>query len=303
MHNHSHTHISYQDAGNLIKSASSLSLAVGVVLVAIKAVAWSMTDSLSIMSSLADSMLDVMASGINFIAIRYALQPADHEHRFGHGKAEDLATLAQSTFICGSGVFLLIEGIKRIFSPEPVYNSNVGIGVMIISIIMTFSLILYQRFVVRKTESGAIHADATHYFVDFLTNIGVILALILHSFFGLKIADPIIALAIAFYIIYSAVLIGKTVLNNLMDREFSDEERTQIKQVVAKFSAVSGLHELRTRKSGINRFIQFHLDFIDENISLKQAHDISDEIEDALKAIFPHTEVLIHQDPVHGDRY
>ena len=302
MHNHSHTHISYQEAGNLIKSASTLSLSVGVILVIIKAIAWSMTDSLSIMSSLADSMLDVMASGINFIAVRYALQPADDEHRFGHGKAEDLATLAQSTFICGSGVFLLIEGIKRIFLPEAVSNSPIGIVVMIISIIITLSLIIYQRFVVEKTQSNAIKADATHYYADFITNIGVIIALILNSLWNLKIADPLIALAIALYIIYSAVSIGKVVLNNLMDREFSAEERLQIEKLVSGFGEVSGLHELRTRKSGIHRFIQFHLDFINENISLKQAHDISDRIEDALKAIFPHTEVLIHQDPVHGDR-
>jgi ferrous-iron efflux pump FieF len=284
-----------------MRRASLFSLIVGITLVVLKAAAWSVTDSLSIMSSMADSMLDVIASTINFIAIRYALQPPDHEHRFGHGKAEDLATLAQSTFICGSGLFLIIESVKRIFSPEPVYNNLVGIGVMCISIVMTLCLVMYQRRIVRKTLSGAIAADATHYFADFLTNIGVIAALILAPVLGIKVADPIIALLIALYIIYSAFDIGCKAFQNLMDREFSDEERETIKKIVRGHREVIGLHDLRTRRSGINAFIQFHLD-LHGNISLLRAHEISDEVEDSLIAAFPKTEILIHQDPLHGDR-
>ncbi len=285
-----------------MRMASLLSVIVGVILVAIKGVAWLMSDSLSMMSSLADSMLDVMASTMNFVAIRYALQPPDKEHRFGHGKAEDLATLAQSTFICGSGAFLMIEGIKRIFWPEPVYNTTVGVGVMIVSICFAGSLVMYQRYVVRKTSSSAIAADALHYFADLISNAGVIVALILTASFGWKIADPLIGLLIAGYIIYGAWQMGRKAFNNLMDREFSDEERNKIKSIVREFPEISGLHELRTRKSGLHRFIQFHLDFNNENITLKQAHIISDKIEDALKLVFPHTEILIHQDPLHGDR-
>jgi ferrous-iron efflux pump FieF len=283
----------------MMRTASSLSLAVGITLVAIKAFAWLMSDSLSMMSSLADSMLDVMASAVNFAAVRYALQPPDDEHRFGHGKAEDLATLAQSTFICGSGVFLIIEGIKRVFWPEPVYNSLIGIGVMIVSIVVTLALILYQRYVVNRTSSGAIAADAMHYFVDLVTNVGVIIAFILTTSLGWKTADPVIGLMIAVYIIYGAFMLGRGAFNNLMDREFSDAERSEIETIVKGFSDVTGLHDLRTRKSGLYGFIQFHLDFVDEDISLKKAHKISDDIEDALKKKFPRTEVIIHQDPLH----
>lgn len=282
-----------------MRTASSLSLAVGIALVAIKAFAWLMSDSLSMMSSLADSMLDVMASAVNFAAVRYALQPPDDEHRFGHGKAEDLATLAQSTFICGSGVFLIIEGIKRIFWPEPVYNSLIGIGVMIISIVVTLALILYQRHVVNRTSSGAIAADAMHYFADLVTNVGVIIAFILTTSLGWKTADPVIGLLIAVYIIYGAFMLGRGAFNNLMDREFSEAERSEIENIVKGFSDITGLHDLRTRKSGLYGFIQFHLDFVDEDISLKKAHKISDDIEDALKKKFPRTEVIIHQDPLH----
>lgn len=285
-----------------MRSASVFSLIVGMTLVTIKVAAWLMSDSLSMMSSLVDSLLDVMASGVNFIAIRYALQPPDKEHRFGHGKAEDLAALAQSTFICGSGAFLIIEGVKRLFWPEPVYNSPVAIAVMVVSIALTLALIIYQRYVVQRTASSAIAADAMHYFADLINNIGVIIALVLATAFHLTIADPIIGLMIAVYIIYSAIRIGRGAFHNLMDREFSDEERNKIKEIVRGFNEISSLHELRTRKSGINGFIQFHLDFLDENISLKHAHEISDKIEDALKSVFPHTEILIHQDPLHEGR-
>ncbi len=280
-----------------MRRASLLSLVIGTILVVMKAIAWSLTDSLSMMSSLADSMLDVMASTVNFMAVRYALQPPDDEHRFGHGKAEDLATLVQSTFISGSGVFLMIEGIKRIFSPEPVHHNMAGIAVMGISISLTFLLVLYQRHVVNKTSSSIIAADAAHYFADFLTNFGVILALVLTTTFGWKIADPAIALMIAGYLIYGAIKIGYQAFQNLMDREFSDAERAEIERVVRTSPDTAGIHDLRTRKSGIYRFIQFHLD-LDENISLKRAHEISDNVEAELLRVFPQTEILIHQDPL-----
>jgi len=284
-----------------MKRATLFSLIVGTVLVALKTAAWLVTDSLSMMSSLADSLLDVIASTLNFIAVRYALQPPDEEHRFGHGKAEDLATLAQSTFICGSGVFLIIEGIKRLISPEPVHNHAAGIAVMSISIVLTLTLVIYQRHVVKKTSSGTIAADAFHYFIDFLTNISVIGALVLTAVFGWKAADPIVAIVIAAYIIGGAYAIGSKAFQNLMDREFSDAERARIEELVRKHPDVLGLHDLRTRKSGIYRFIQFHLD-LDETITLKRAHVISDSVEDLLQKSFPNTEILIHQDPLDGDR-
>ncbi len=296
----SDTQQSPAEIGRLMRRASLFSLMVGLILMALKAVAWSYTDSLSIMSSLTDSMLDVFASTMNFVAIRYSLQPPDAEHRFGHGKAEDLATLAQSTFICGSGIFLIFISIKRIFMPEPISNSIIGIGVMCVSIVLSIALVAYQRHVTRKTSSGAIAADALHYFIDFLTNIGVIVALILTSSFGWKAADPIIALCIAVYIIFGAFCIGSKAFQNVMDREFSDEERANIERIILSHTEVQGVHDLRTRKSGIYCFIQFHLD-LDENISLKHAHEISDSVEAMLMEAFPNTEILIHQDPKGAD--
>lgn len=300
-HTPNSTQLAHANTASLMRRATLFSLVVGIVLVVLKTGAWLFTDSLSMMSSLADSLLDVIASTLNFVAVRYALQPPDHEHRFGHGKAEELATLAQSTFICGSGVFLIIEGIKRLISPEPVYNNMTGIAVMCVSIVLTLTLIFYQRHVVRKTSSSAIEADAVHYFADFLTNVSVIGALLLSAFLGWTAADPLVAIAIAVYIIWNAYTIGSKAFQNLMDHEFSDEERTHIAQIVRAQPEVAGLHDLRTRKSGIYRFIQFHLD-LEGDITLTRAHVISDKVEDLLLAAFPNAEILIHQDPLHGDK-
>jgi ferrous-iron efflux pump FieF len=283
-----------------MRRATLFSLGVGLTLVVLKTAAWLFTNSLSMLTSLADSLLDVIASTINFLAVRYALQPPDEGHRFGHGKAEDLATLAQSTFICGSGVFLVIEGIRRLLNPEALHNSAIGLAVMTVSLLMTLCLVIYQRKVVRKTSSSAIAADAMHYFADFITNISVIVALLLATFTDFSQADPIIAMLIAVFIVYGAVKIGYTACQNLMDHEFSDEERASIECMVLEHPEVAGLHDLRTRRSGIYRFIQFHLD-LDEEITLKRAHIISDTVEESLLRAFPNTEILIHQDPLHGD--
>jgi len=288
------------DSAHLMRLATKLSLWAGGFLVLLKGMAWSFTDSLSMMSSLADSLLDVMASAVNFAAVRYALQPPDAEHRFGHGKAEDLAGFAQSTFICGSGLFLVVEGIKRYFSPEPVKHSMLGIAVMLISITVTLALVLYQRRVVKLTGSQVVKADSLHYVADLLTNSAVIAAFILSYGLDWYVADAVFALLIAAYIIYTAASMGYHAFQNLMDREFSDEDRTKIKNIVRNSSGVLGLHDLRTRKSGLNGFIQLHLD-LDPEMTLRQAHIISDTVEESLRNAFPNTEILIHQDPLHGD--
>lgn len=292
--------ISASDPAQLMRLATKLSLWAGCFLVLLKGMAWSFTDSLSMMSSLADSLLDVMASAVNFAAVRYALQPPDEEHRFGHGKAEDLAGFAQSTFICGSGLFLVVEGIKRFFSPEPVKHSMLGIGVMVISILVTLALVLYQRRVVKLTGSQVVKADSLHYVADLLTNSAVIAAFILSYGLNWYAADAVFALLIAGYIIFTSSKIGYHAFQNLMDREFSNDDRAKIEDIVRTSSGVLGLHDLRTRSSGVNGFIQLHLD-LDPEMTLRQAHVISDAVEDKLRKAFPNTEILIHQDPLHND--
>ena len=279
-----------------MRVAAIASVSVALVLIATKFAAWVLTDSVSLLSTLIDSFLDAAASILNLIAVHHALQPADREHRFGHGKAEPLASLAQSAFICGSAVFLLIEAGERIAHPRDIANTDIGYAVMVFSIVLTILLVAFQRYVVKKSGSVAIDADSLHYKTDVLINLGVMVSLFLSSHFGWKYADPLIAIMIALYIVRGAWEIGKTALGILMDRELEDADRQKIREIVMAHEEVKGLHDLRTRSSGVHVFIQFHLE-LDGNMKLKQAHDISEDVERELMEAFPNAEVIIHEDP------
>ena len=281
----------------LMRRATYASVTVAFGLISIKFVAYILTGSVALLSSLIDSVLDSLASILNFIAVRHALEPADEEHRFGHGKAEPLAGLGQAAFIMGSSIFLIFEAINRFVNPQQIQHSNIGVGVMLISLFVTILLVIYQRHVVKETGSLAIQADSIHYFSDIALNISVILALLISAYTGWTLADPIAALLIAVYIIYSAWKIVKQSLDQLMDRELSDEDREKIKSIAIGHPGVSSLHELRTRASGKDIFIQTHLDMNGE-ISLNEAHRIGDEVEAELQAAFPNADILIHQDPM-----
>ena len=283
-------------SGGLMRIAAIASVSVAVVLIATKFAAWILTDSVSLLSTLIDSFLDAAASILNLIAVHHALQPADREHRFGPGKAEPLASLAQSAFICGSAVFLLIEAGQRIAHPRDIANTDIGYAVMVFSIVLTVILVGFQRYVVKKSGSIAINADSLHYQTDVLINLGVMVSLFLSSSLGWLYADPLIAVLIAFYIVKGAWGIGNTALAILMDRELEDDDRQKIRDIVMAHSEVKGLHDLRTRSSGINSFIQFHLE-LDGEMKLRDAHEISEQVELELMDAFPNAEVIIHEDP------
>lgn len=282
----------------LKRRAAIASVTVATVLIAAKAAAWLTTGSVGLLSTLIDSALDLAASLINLIAIRQALQPADEEHRFGHGKAEPLAGLAQSGFVLGSAGFLLVHAGERLVRPTPVNNTEVGYAVMALAIGLTIALVLYQRYVVRRTGSLAIKADSLHYSVDLLSNVSVMFALALSSRFGWLWADPLVAIAISLFILHSAWQILKDSLNLLMDRELPDEDRERIRRIACSHPGVIDIHDLRTRSSGTHVFIQFHLE-LDGNMTLLDAHTIADQVMNELERAFPDAEVLIHEDP-HG---
>jgi len=284
------------DAERLKRLATYAAVAVAATLIVTKLWAWAVTGSVAMFASLVDSALDLLASGLNLFAVRHALTPADREHRFGHGKAEAIAGLGQAAFVAGSSAFLIFQSIVRIMTPEAVPESELGIAVMLLSIALTFALVTYQRYVTARTRSLAIGADRLHYAGDLAMNGGVIVALILAGWFGWTLADPIIGLAIACVIGWSAIQILRASYDELMDREFADADREKIKEIVRQHSAVVSLHDLRTRHAGHRAFIQLHLELAPE-ISLRDAHRISDEVEEALGRAFPDAEVLIHQDP------
>lgn len=280
----------------LMRTAAVASLSVSVFLVVIKALAYFGSHSVSVLAALTDSALDLFSSTLNLIAIRSALTPADAEHRFGHGKAEPLAGLAQGAFIAGSASFLIVQAINRFITPEPVEQGSVALAVMIVSLVVATGLVAYQRHVVRKTGSIAVSADSAHYATDILTNLGVIIALILAAGFKMELADPIIAVLVAGFLLFSAWNVFRQSYDQLMDRELPDEARAKVRSIVMAHGEVRNMHDLRTRASGINTFIQFHIE-LDPAISLMRAHEVSDQVEHEVCAAFPHAEVIIHQDP------
>ena len=284
------------DRGALLKLASVASVATAGFLIVAKLVAWSVTGSVSLLASLVDSVMDSFTSLINLFAIRYSLQPADEEHRFGHGKAEPLAGLAQAAFITGSAMFLIFHSIDRLRATHQLDQVGVGIGVMVLAMVLTLVLLLIQRYVIRKTDSTAIRADSLHYVTDLLTNASILLALYLATL-GWTWADPVFAIAVAIYILYSAFHIGIDAFQQLMDRELPDEVLKKIQSIAMSHPEVTGTHHTRTRQSGQTRFVQMHLE-LNEEMSLKQAHEIADTIEQEIMAYLPGSEVIIHQDPV-----
>ena len=289
-------HLSREERARLMKIATYASASVACVLIAAKLIAWVWTDSVSLLATLMDSCLDAIASLITLFAVRHALEPADDEHRFGHGKAEALAGMAQSMFITGSALFLLLEASSRFFHPQAIEGSNVGIAVMILSILLTLGLLTLQKYVVRKTGSTAIAADSLHYRSDLYMNASVILALVL-AVYGWQGFDAVFGIAIAFYILYSAYEIIQHAMHDLMDHELSDAERKQIRELVSQHPQAYGMHDLRTRKSGTTVFIQLHLE-LNDTLTLLDAHTISDQVEATLMAVYPHAEIIIHEDPI-----
>ncbi|ATX82846.1 ferrous-iron efflux pump FieF [Mariprofundus ferrinatatus] len=283
------------DNAHLMKLATYASTSVALVLIVCKTVAWMMTDSVSLLATLIDSCLDALASIINLVAVRHALAPPDKQHRFGHGKAEALAGLGQATFITGSALFLVLEAISHFLRPQPIGALPVGIGIMIISIVATLGLLMFQKHVISKTNSTAIKADHLHYKTDLLVNGSVIIALLL-AYYGWAGFDPLFALLIAAYILYSAWEIVQESLDLLMDREMPDEDRQKIKTIVHSHPKTLGMHDLRTRKSGLTIFIQLHLE-LEDTLTLMRAHEIADEVEAMILAKYPGAEVIIHQDP------
>lgn len=288
------------DNTRMMRHVTYAAVAVAATLAVIKLGAYLMTGSIAMLSTLIDSVLDVAASVINLFAVRAALTPADHDHRFGHGKAEPLAGLGQAAFITGSALFIAINSIRLLWAPQPIENGALGVVVMGVSIVLTLALIHYQRRVISKTGSLAIQADSLHYLGDVLVNIGVIAALVLSTVLGWSLADPLFALGIAAYIFWTAWQIIFHSLNQLMDRELPDEDRIHITQLALSHPEVLDFHDLRTRAAGQNMFIQFHLG-VAGGLSLQRAHQIGKEVEAKILSLFPRAEVIIHHDPVDED--
>ena len=288
------------DTPRLMRWASIASMSVATVLIAAKTGAWLVTDSVSMLSSLIDSALDLVSSLITFVAIRAALAPADADHRFGHGKAEALAGVAQAGFIAASAGGLLLTVADRFLHPRPVQQELVGAVVSAVAIVLTFGLMLFQGHVVRRTGSLAITADRAHYTTDFVTNIAVGIGIWLSSRFREPMIDLAVAVGVAFYLGSGAWHIGRHAIDVLMDRELPTEDRQKILDLARRHPGVRSVHDLRTRSSGLHQFIQLHL-VLHPTMSLGRAHVMGDSVETAIREAFPQAEVIVHIDPWDDD--
>jgi ferrous-iron efflux pump FieF len=284
------------ERARLVRAATFASMAVALTLIGAKFVAWMLTGSVSLLSSLIDSALDLLASAITWFAVRHAADPADREHRFGHGKAEALSALAQAGFILASTVALIFAAGERLLLPHVLVHEEIGIAVSVFSIVVTAGLALFQHNVVRRTGSVAITADALHYRSDLLINLAVAGALLVTMHFGIVWFDSAMAIAIALYLLLGVRAILQQSLGILMDRELPQADRMRIEAIVRAHPAARHLHGLRTRTSGLTHFVELHVAF-DPDLSLALAHRYGNEIEAAIKAAFPQAEVLLHHDP------
>lgn len=275
-------------------TAASVSLSVSLML--LKLFASLYTGSLAVLSSLVDSISDIFASVITFVAVYFSTQPASRRHRYGYGKAEALSALVQSAFVAGSGFFVVYEGVNRFFHPQKLTDVAPGLVVMVMSFLATVGLIVFQRYVVKKTKSMAVSADSMHYMVDVVTNGAIIVSLLMVKFFDCVWFDTIAAVFVSFYLLFNAYKIAKEAISLLLDEELSGEIRKSIIQIVENCSFCHGLHDLRSRSLGGVYLFEFHLE-LDGNLSLYEAHNLCDIVEQEVKRLYPGSQVIIHQDP------
>lgn len=280
----------------LLRLATRASLAVATILVVSKAVAWWLSDSVSLLAGLTDSALDAVASFLNLLAVHYALRPADDDHRFGHGKAEALAGMAQALFIGVSAVLIGVQAVDRLQSPQPLGDTAAGIAVMLLSLVLTLALLTFQRKVIRATGSTAVRADSLHYRSDLLLNGSILLALMLARF-GWPQLDALFGLGIALYILWSAVQIARESTAILMDQELPADIGERMLELVCAIHGVKGAHDLRTRVSGNRWFVQLHLELPGE-LKLHDAHELCVQASAAIRQRYPRADVMVHADPV-----
>ncbi|WP_454563269.1 cation diffusion facilitator family transporter [Pseudomonas sp. AIG] len=280
----------------LLRLATRASVAVACTLIIAKAIAWWLSGSVSMLAGLTDSALDGITSMLNLLAVHYALRPADDDHRYGHGKAESLAGMAQALFIGGSAVLIAFQAYERIQHPEPLGAPWISIGVIIFSLLLTVALLVLQHRVIRQTGSNAVRADSLHYRSDLLLNGSILVALMLAGF-GWHKLDAWFGLGIAAYILWSAIQIARESFSVLMDEELPTDVSQHMLELACGVPGVLGAHDLRTRISGNHWFVQLHLELPGE-LTLSVAHGISDQAADAIHKAYPRAEVLVHADPI-----
>ncbi len=285
------------DKEPLIKAASIASLFVSSTLIIIKYYGWAETDSISLLGSLADSLMDFLASIFVFIAISFSLLPADEKYRFGYGKSEGLVVFIQSLLIGVSGLYVFSEAIQRFIHPIKINQPSVAVWIIVVSIVLSIALVLFQKYVVKISKSKAIESDQYHYLTDLYINISVLISILISGWTAYLFVDSLIGLIIALFVIYSAINLLKKSFKILLDQELPSSDREQIKSIALTHPEVLGFHDLRTRDAGRNYVIQFHLE-LDPQMSLLHSHEIIEEVMEKVIDAFPDAEIIVHSDPL-----
>lgn len=283
-------------ADNLKHRAALASILLAVLLSGLKLFATVASGSLAVLSSMIDSLSDILGSAITFVAVKYSTRPATDHHRYGYGKAEAISALIQAFFVAGSGLFVLYDACLRFFHPRVLKETPLAIGIMIFCLFATLILIAYQKHVARLTKSQAINADSAHYVVDILTNSSIILSLTVVKFFEIYWFDTLTALGIAVYLLYNAYQLVIEAFDVLLDRELSDDIRENLSAIIEQHPFVKGFHDVRTHSLGNDYLFEIHLE-LDGRLSLFEAHQLSDKVEAAIVKEYPNAQVIIHQDP------
>lgn len=273
-----------------------LSVGAALLLIALKAWSYATSTSIAMLASLADSGLDLVASLVTLLAVRYAAAPPDREHRFGHGKAEAFAGLMQAGLVAISCLFVAYEGVRHLLNPHPILNGEEGVFVILASTLVTALVVSAQTRALKQTGSIATQGDRAHYASDLASNVVVLAGIVAATFFGLTWVDAFAGLVVAAWLAWGAFGIARAAADHLLDRELSEADRAQIKALAMEGGQVRGVHALRTRASGIYMHIQFHAD-VDPSLSLQEAHKIIVAAEDRIRAVYPAADILIHPDP------
>ena len=279
-------------------SAARLSITAAAFLIIIKTGAGWLTGSISVWASLLDSSMDIIASTINFFAVRAAARPPDEDHAYGHGKAESLAGLFQAAVITVSGLFLVWEAIKRIIEPRETHAAGLGVAAMLVAVLVSAGLVFRLRVISRRTDSPALAADAVHYASDIYSNGAALAALLVVALTGWGLADPFFSLAISVYILASAFSVARESVDVLMDKRLPPDIDEHIHEIAARFrpQGVLGVHDLRTRRSGSHKFIDMHLE-VERDKTLEEAHDLTVAVIRTIEAEIPRARVQVHTDP------
>lgn len=292
-------HVKGPERDRLTRSAALASSAMALFLVGLKGWAAWTTGSVAMLGSLADTLLDLAASLVTLYAVALSAQPADEEHRFGHGKAEAIAALMQTLLILASAAAILFRAVAVLIGKAaPVGAPELGMAVSLVCIATTLVLVWWQGRVVARTGSVAIATDRLHYSSDLVMNVAVIAALALEAWAGLHGADALFGVGIALWIGRSAVQSARHAVDMLMDREWLDDRRQALLATVRHCPGVTGVHDLKTRTSGATDFIQFHI-WLPPEMTVAAAHAIVDGVEAKVLAANPGAEVMVHVDP-HG---